>query len=258
MKYLLDKNLNQISRCESLEDDKDNLVFDPDGKNVLKDLKAIAKANGIEHDSKVKLADLSVLITDAFSALDLPEQLDKKGIVVAGIKAGKTDDAIMMELINVGVHVRDAYGEFRTAMMAAGLLLRPKERNEKLAAVLDGFSPKTGDDVSDKLKELMDEIPRTTERQAMGAIRKYAKDNKIELPKVKRVGGWKRKLQDWIVENPTASVDDLSSYVSELGRPEQEKAANELLKAADAGDMKAYRELREKQIADNLPCGLRQ
>jgi len=220
MKYLLDKNLNPIALGVDLEGNKDELVFDPDGKHKLAELKAVAKANEIEHPAKVKMTDLSELIQETFSSLDLPEQLDKKGIVVAGIKAGKDDDTIMMELVNAGVPIRDAWGEFKTAMMAAGYLLKPAERNVKLAELLNGFSPETGDDVSDKLKELMDEIPRTTERQAMGAIRKYAKDNKIELPKVKRLGGWKKKLTDWIVENPTATVDDLAGYVSELGRPD--------------------------------------
>jgi len=31
--------------------------------------------------------------------------------VTAGVKAGNDDDTIMMELINAGVHVRDAWGD---------------------------------------------------------------------------------------------------------------------------------------------------
>lgn len=220
MKYLLDKNLIPVARGETLEGDKDNLVFDPDGKNVLKDLKAIAKANAIEHGAKVKMVDLVGLISEAFEELDLPEKLDIRSIVVAGIKAGKDDDTIMMELVNAGVPIRDAYGEFRTAMIRAGFLLRPKERNEKLTGLLDGFNPETGDDVSAMLRELMDEVPRTTERQAMAAIRKYAKDNKIELPKVKRVGGFKKKVYDWMLANPTATVDELGAFIAEKGKPE--------------------------------------
>jgi len=221
MLYLLNENLEVIARGESLDGE---FVFDPETKRTLKDLKAIATAtataNSIEHDSKIKLADLASLITDAFSEMDLPETLDKRGIVVAGIKAGKTDDAIMLELIEAGIPVRDAYGEFKTALMAAGLLLKTKERNEKLAVLLEDFAPETGDDVSDMVSLMMEELPRTTERQAMGAIRKYAKENDLTLPKVKRLGGWKKKLFDWIVENPTESVETMTVYLIELGRPE--------------------------------------
>lgn len=220
MKYLLDSNLAPISRGESLEGDANNLLFDPDGKNVLKELKAIAKANGIEHDSKVKLAELAALIADIFSGIDLPEYLDTNSIVIAGVKAGKDDDTIMLELINAGVPVRDAYGEFKTALMAAGYLLKPAERNAKLAELLDGFDPETGDDVLDKLNELMNELPRTTDRQAMAVIRKYAKDNKIELPKVKRVAGFKKKVHDWMIANPTATVDELGKFVAQHNKPE--------------------------------------
>jgi len=217
MKYLLDKNLVVTSRGESLEGE---FVFDTDEKHKLADLKAVAVANGIEHDSKIKLADLAALITDVFSQLDLPEYLDKKAIVIAGVKAGKSDNEIQLELIEAGVPVRDAVGEFRTALMAAGMLLKPKERNAKLAELLDGFSPESGDDVSAKLRELMDAVPRTTERQAMAAIRKYAKDNKFELPKVKRVGGFKKKVFDWMLANPTATVSELGEFVAKKGKPE--------------------------------------
>ena len=217
MLYQLNTKLEVTSKGEALEGE---FVFDPEAKHTLKDLKAIAKANGIEHDSKVKLADLATLITDTFSEMELEEYLDLKGIVVAGIKSGKTDDAIMLELIEAGVPVRDAYGEFKTALMAAGYLLKPAERNAKLAELLEDFAPETGDDVSDMVNLMMEELPRTTDRQAMGAIRKYAKDNKIDLPKVKRLGGWKKKLFDWIASNPSATVDEMTAYVIELGRPE--------------------------------------
>jgi len=217
MKYLLDKNLVVTARGESLEGE---LAYDPDGKVKLAELKAIAKANSIQHGAKIKMTELAVLIADAFSEMDLPEYLDKKGIVVAGVKAGKDDNQIMMELIEAGVPVRDVVGEFRTALMAAGMLLKPKERNAKLAGLLDGFKPESGNDVSDKLRELMDAVPRTTERQAMAAIRKYARGNKIDLPKVKRVGGFKKKVYDWMVLNPTASVLDLREFVKDKGKPE--------------------------------------
>jgi len=219
MKYLL-KNLKAVACGEELEAGKNELVFDPDGTFKLAELKAIAKANGIEHGSRIKMTELVVLIAEAFEKLELKEYLDIKGIVVTGIKAGKDDDAIMMELVEAGVPFRDVVGQFRTAMMAAGLILKPAERNEKLAALLEDFEPGSDSDVSEMVALLMAEIPRTTERQAMAAIRKYAKANSIELPKVKRMGGFKKKLFDWMVENPTASVGDLASFVSEKGKPE--------------------------------------
>ncbi|VAW73741.1 hypothetical protein MNBD_GAMMA14-2379 [hydrothermal vent metagenome] len=125
-----------------------------------------------------------------------------------------------MEQVEAGVPFRDVVGQFRTAMMAAGLILKPAERNAKLAALLEDFEPESGSDVSEMIALLMAEIPRTRERQAMAAIRKYAKDNSIDLPKVKRVGGFKKKLFDWMVENPTASVGELATFVSEKGKPE--------------------------------------
>jgi len=217
MKYLLDKNLVVTARGESLDGD---LVFDPDDKNKLAELKAIAKANSIEFTSKTKMSDLAVLVQETFASLELEEYLDTKGIVVSGIKAGKTDDAIMLELIEAGVPVRDAWGEFKTALMAAGYLLKPAERNEKLAELLIDFAPESGADITDMIELMKSELPRTTDRQAMGAIRKYAKENDLVLPKVKKVGGFKKKLFDWMVNNPTASIDELNGFVVENGKPE--------------------------------------
>lgn len=220
MKYLLDKNLKVTARGIDLEGDKEHLVYDPDGKNALKDLKAIAVANKIEHPAKIKMSDLALLITETFSNMKLEEYLDVKSLVIAGVKAGKDDDTIMLELINAGVHVRNAWGEFRTALMAAGMLLKPAERNAKLAEMLKDFDPETGTDVTAMIELMKTEIPRTTERQAMAAIRKYATDNKLELPKVKRVAGFKKKMHTWLIEHPAALVDELNKFVADAGKPE--------------------------------------
>jgi uncharacterized protein (DUF885 family) len=225
MKYLL-KNLKAVSKGEDLEAGKtaqaakNELVFDPAGTHKLAELKAIATANKVEHPAKAKMPELVPLITAAFEAKNLPERINIKAIVVAGVEADKSDDQIMMELIEAGVHVKDAWGQFRAALMGAGLLLNPTERAEKLAELLKGFEPITGVDVSTKLSELMEAVPRTTDRQGMAAIRKFSKDNSIELPVVKRIGGWKKKLFDWITEHPSASQEEMAAYVSELGRPD--------------------------------------
>lgn len=219
MKYLL-KNLKVVARGEELDAGRNELVFDPAGKYKIAELKAIAKANGIEHGSKIKADELMALIVAAFEEMDLKEQFSIKAIVVAGVEADKSDDEIMRELADAGVPIRDVVGQFRTAMMAAGYLLKPKERNARLEAVLDGFEPETAADVESKKHELMDAVPRTTERQAMGAIRKYAKQNGIELPKVKRTGGFKKKVHDWMLAHPNATVDELEAFITDKGKPE--------------------------------------
>ena len=219
MNYLL-KNLKPIACGEDFEAGKDELVFNPEGTFKMAELRAVAKANKIEHPAKAKMGELVPLIYAHFATLNLKETINIKSIVLAGIKAGKTDNEIMQKLVDAGVPIRDAWGQFRAALMGAGLLLNPTERATKLAELLEGFEPVTGFDVSTKLKELMEAVPRTTERQGMAAIRKFAEANSIELPKVHKLGGWKKKLTDWIVANPTASVGELGEYVAGLGRPD--------------------------------------
>lgn len=219
MNYLL-TNLKVTARGESLEVGKNELVFDPDSTHKFAELKAIAKANNIEHGSKIRMTELVKLIKDTFEAKSLPEVINITAIVTAGVEANKSDDEIMQDLVDAGVHFRNVLGQFRTAMMAAGYMMRPAERNKKLAELLVDFDPITGVDVTNKAKALTDEVPRTSERQAMAAIRLFAKDNKIELPKVHKIGGWRKKLHNWIVENPTASVSEMGAYIAELGRPD--------------------------------------
>ena len=163
---------------------------------------------------------LRPLIYAHFANLDLKETIDTKSIVTEGVESGKSDDDIMRELLDAGIHFRDVVGQFRAAMMAAGFILKPAERNAKLAELLKDFAPESGPDVTDMIELMQAEIPRTTERQAMAAIRKYAAEQKIELPKVKKIGGFKKKLFDWMVENPAASVDDLAEYVKANNKPE--------------------------------------
>ena len=105
MKYLL-KNLKAVARGEDLEAGKNELVFDPNGKYKLAELKAVAKANSIEQGN-IKMTDLLELIISTFESMDLPEQINVRGLVVAGVESGKSEKILDMNTFGRGIFSYD-------------------------------------------------------------------------------------------------------------------------------------------------------
>lgn len=149
-------------------------------------------------------------------------------IVKAGYAAEKSEDDILVEIVQSGISFGKAMKMLRSSLQSLGLAISPKDRAAKAATIMseNEYAPKTHAEVLKMAEYLQKEITDTNEKQAIALIRKFCKDTEIELPKKEKgagsaVGGFKQKMFDWMVANPTASEKEFTAWiVNDQGKKE--------------------------------------
>ena len=140
-------------------------------------------------------------------------------IVLAGFEATKSDDDILRELFETGLEFNELRTVFNEIVKSQGLRLSAKERKIKTSDVLDGWVPVDSEDVLAKVSLLKDEL-KVSDSKALSAIRVWAKESNVELPKPPRkvkelkVGfsGNYRKILDHMLENREATRKDIQAF----------------------------------------------
>ena len=150
------------------------------------------------------------------------EQLAEQ-IISEGFAAEKTDDEMKEAMIIQGIPYGIMNKMFKETVERLGLRVSPKERNAKAAEFLEGYTPDINDVNSHlaKISELQDFLDCKT-TQAGASMRKWAKDNKIELPKAPATPtvspgyrGNPKIVADWALQNENCTFDELVKYASE-------------------------------------------
>ena len=178
-------------------------------------LHEIAKANGLKISTKAKKSNVIEQLNAHLETLNINEvsnMTDTQKVeesIATGMEAGWDDDKIMLDIVNKGVSFKAAGLLFKKVMEDKGFRVTAKERAEKAAKILkdaafgvfldDDDEPMLDDegnvvvlttkDVDYMVATIAKEVPDTTDKQALAAIRKYAKEQKFDLPKAKKGGG---------------------------------------------------------------------
>lgn len=147
------------------------------------------------------------------TALELEFQ-KAKGFVEPLARAGKTDEEMLVKLIGEGFMAKKAFKLLSQCLEDLGVRMSAKDRYTQTSDILLGndFKPTSWGEVRDVCTYLASELEATDEKQAMIAVRRYAKIQKIELPKPVRGEGGPRsggksfaaRVCKWMVENATA------------------------------------------------------
>lgn len=193
-------------------------------------LNEIAQANGIKI-KKGKKKDVLQTLEAGLLNLNLKEintmsDTDKvKEIVEAGIKAGKSDEEMVIEIIQTGIAFGAAGRMFKKAVQEGGYRLTNKEREENVMNHLANaeFEPTDYDQVKAMAEELEKSIKDTDSVRAMRLIKKYCKVNEIEFPKKpkKPKGGFLAMFKQFVISNPAVSVEELHSWIEENTKTEE-------------------------------------
>jgi hypothetical protein len=90
------------------------------------------------------------------------------------------------------------------------------------------FEPATWDDVEAAIDQVLAECPDTERKQASSLVRRYAKQNEIELPKrnaraKKASGTFRSRLIDFMIANSPVTDEGLLEFCTEAGRKDPEK-----------------------------------
>lgn len=150
--------------------------------------------------------------------LGLPEMTERPlseivaEIVKAGVEADKSDDQMLIEIVQAGAPFKRANKEFENAMTAGGYRISKKDRVKEVRAILveAEFAPEAYSETADMIERLVKEVADTNSSQAMSCIKAYAKEMELELPKPekKAKGGFKVIVQNAVIANPDLSKDE--------------------------------------------------
>lgn len=148
--------------------------------------------------------DLEELIRDAFNASHA---------------AGKEEDEIKLDMIGAGATFKNVTRLFNQFSVDAGLTVSKEEKDQILLDVLNGADLADEATFNAKVEELMARLAGSTDKSAAALIRAYAKKNGIEAFKKAKGGtgeaktGFAAKFYDWLVANPTSTVDQATAFI---------------------------------------------
>ena len=144
--------------------------------------------------------------------------------------ADASDDDMGVALVTAGFSFNKAKRIMRKALEEMGVRLSSKDRLAKVSEILlaNDFAPTEWKEVVDVCAYLAGKVDATDEKQALGAVKKFAKTQGIELPaKPKGKGGigrpsatsYRTMSLAWIEENPLATEKEFVAWAVEFGRP---------------------------------------
>jgi len=159
-----------------------------------------------------------------------PTDLEKAIVILNPlIEAGTDEDELGIALVQAGFKFARAGRLMNQVLEARGLRMSSKNRFAAVEELLvsQNFAPNDWADVDTFAVTVSEEVEATTKSQALASIRKYAKQNGIELPsKPKGAGGTRVGAFDrfyaWAAENSDASDDDIQEFTDDLGVTEKQ------------------------------------
>ncbi|KKL54912.1 hypothetical protein LCGC14_2260670 [marine sediment metagenome] len=164
--------------------------------------------------------------TEATTAEKVPSQhaldiLKATEIVVPLHEAGKDEEEILSKLLPVFKKYKKSFKLMNLALQNAGFALGSKDRYELAKVVIAEMeAPKTWAEVRGIVVAVADEVKDTSEQQALGCVKKFAKEMEIELPKKPKsepgeggARGFRGVAFTWMVQNASASREELAMFI---------------------------------------------
>ena len=146
-----------------------------------------------------------------------------KGILAPLARDGATDEQMLVKLINEGFQAKESFKMIKSVLEDLGVRMSAKDRYTQVSEILskNAFAPTEYSEVRDVCVFLASELEATDEKQAMRAVKKYAKENKIELPKRPkgmgpRSGGnsFRARMIKWMIENATQDSKAFTEWLN--------------------------------------------
>jgi hypothetical protein len=215
---------------KSINTEKGEFILDASTNMAIATLKEIAAANnvdvsGIKGREAITAAILAHVETLKLPTMDTPPQDEVvRESVKAGVAAEKSDDDLLIEIVQAGIKFSQAQRFLKQAKEDLGLVVSAKDRREAVAEALGkDFAPKTAEEVLEVIPSLLTKIEDLTEAQAKAQIRAYLKrvDRPMpELPKkAKAAGGtgaasgMRGKIFSFLTANPSATKEEFNAFL---------------------------------------------
>lgn len=135
---------------------------------------------------------------------------------------GKTEDEIMLAMIEAGATFKNVKTRFNALMVDNGYLNSRAEKQEIVNKCLEGADLSTEESFNSAIAALVAELKGVNEKSAAASIRQYAKKNELECykkPKGEGAGrtGITSQMHDFIVANLPISDEALIAWIDENG-----------------------------------------
>jgi len=233
MLYLINENFTFSQKGQAVKTSKlaEDFIYDSEGEPLPSaSMREIAKANGIKLSGK-KTNDVKKSFDSLISKLDIPEKREMSKtekvneIVKAGFENEKSEDDILVLIVQSGVKFQMAMKLLKQAKIDLGLSISNEDRwtKSKLLMEDDEFEPSEYGEVSEMCKSLSVDVPNTSEKQALAMIRKFCKANKIDIPKKPKITGASFSVIAiaWMFNNMEADQDDFEEWLEEAEKSEK-------------------------------------
>ena len=232
MKTLTSSNFKALRQGEfvTASENAGEFIFDSENCELaVATLIEISNANGFKLSKGRKSTAVETLNTQ-LNSLELPEMNEITDtqkvakIVANGVEAGHDDDTMLIEIVQAGIKFKAAGKLFNQAMAEGGYRITAKDRKEKGRAILVDaeFAPESYDELQAMIERISEEVDDTTTSQANSICKSYAKEFELELPKApkkaKSTGGFRKVIGGYLLENPSATSDQLLEHLIEKGR----------------------------------------
>ena len=259
-KYLINSEFVVVRRGDFVEacESANEFILDT-AKNELhaSTMHEIAEANGFKLDKRQRVSDMKDTLEIKLSILKIPEvnkmtdtqNLEK--IIVAGFEAGKTDEDMIIEIIETGVKFKEAGKKFAQICEAKGLRKSSKNRRDEVNAILEDaeFAPANAAEMQTMVDYLVKTVDDTTAKQATSVIKRWAKANDVVLPKRERSAGGSKSggvagatgfrgaVLGWLLENKDFTQEGLKEFIlskkPKFGEQQIEAAAKRFTQYVD-------------------------
>ncbi len=279
-KYLINNSYVVVRRGDFVEACESAAEFILDtAKNELHRsvMIEIAEANGIKINKNLKTSDYADSLEIKLYELKIPEvnkMTDTQNIekiVLAGFAAEKTDEDMIVEIIESGVKFKEAGKLFAQVCEAKGLRKSSKNRREEVGAILDEaeFAPADSEELQKMIDYIVENVDDTTAKQAGIVIKRWAKENEIALPKRARSAGGSKSggvagatgfrgaMLGWLLENKDFTQDELGAQIlvkkPKFGEQQVEAAAKRFTQYVEfAKLLNAPAEVVETEAAEEV------
>lgn len=241
-KYVFNSNFKAIFKgpfaSASTESGEFEIDFDvkPFPLKVIQ-MKEIAAENKLD---VVFGKNMDVNVKQLFDALEtlkisevnkMTESNVVKEIVKEGIELDKSDDEMLVAIVNAGVSFRKAVNLFNAAMQELGMRISAKERAEKVADLLGRFKipePLTWSFLAESSAKIAREIPGTEDKQVIAIVKRLLKAEGLEIPakpKAEKGGSansFRAKLAQWLYSTENLDEENYMNFmIGELGKKKE-------------------------------------
>lgn len=178
-------------------------------------------------EDETSLADDAEASLDNMDEPDMDDSVEDEpdDIEIAfdeAMSEGKSEDEVMLAMIEAGATFKNVKSRFNALMVDNGYLDSRAEKAEIVASTLEGRDLSTEEGLDQAISDLSEKLKGVNAKSAAASIRQYAKKHELEIykkPKGAGVGrsGITSKFHDWVVANIPVTENQVAEWIEANG-----------------------------------------